>query len=395
MSSIKPVLRSDKVKPNGFAPLYIRVISNRKIKYRSVGVDIEPKHWDKLKEKVKRTHPNSMRFNNMIQEKLKEVTSSIIDLEAGDTQLGRVFEPIDHKKVKFVEYAFDYLESRKKINKLGMIRRARTVVAKVRDYLNGGDVALLSVDIKWLNNYEYYLLNTVGNSTNTVAANMSVLRTIMNAAEREGVIKPGKNPFDLYRIRKEESDIIFLTDDELERIKELELKDGSVIQRHRDMYVFACYAAGIRIGDILQLRWKNYDGERLTFTTSKTSTQLNIKLGPTALGIINSIEPGEPNESIFGFLPGGTLSEQQLLRKLSSATALINKNLRIIAKRAKVDKHIHFHTSRHTWATRMLRRGMRLEHVSKLLGHKSIRTTQIYTKIVNADLDQAIDLFND
>ena len=80
--------------------------------------------------------------------------------------------------------------------------------------------------------------------------------------------------------------------------KELELKYGSVIRRHRDMYVFACYAAGIRIGDILQLRWKNYDGERLTFTTSKTNTQLNIKLGPTALSIINAIEPGELDESI-------------------------------------------------------------------------------------------------
>ena len=58
-----------------------------------------------------------------------------------------------------------------------------------------------------------------------------------------------------------------------------------------------------------------------------------------------------------------------------------------------INKHIHFHASRHTFATRALKNGMRIEYVSRLLGHESIKTTQIYAKIVNHDLDDAMDMY--
>ncbi|MBC7747870.1 MAG: tyrosine-type recombinase/integrase, partial [Methylotenera sp.] len=75
-------------------------------------------------------------------------------------------------------------------------------------------------------------------------------------------------------------------------------------------------------------------------------------------------------------------------------TALINKNLKFITKRAKVEKSISFHISRHTWATRALRLRVPIEIVSKILGHANIRETMIYAKIVNAEMDKAMDLFN-
>jgi site-specific recombinase XerD len=60
----------------------------------------------------------------------------------------------------------------------------------------------------------------------------------------------------------------------------------------------------------------------------------------------------------------------------------------------EIEKNISFHTSRHTFATLALKKGMRIEHVSKILGHATIKETQIYAKIVNEDLDLAMDLFN-
>ena len=61
---------------------------------------------------------------------------------------------------------------------------------------------------------------------------------------------------------------------------------------------------------------------------------------------------------------------------------------------AGIEKPISFHTSRHTWATRALSKGMKIHHVSKLLGHASVRTTEVYAKIINKDLDDAMDVFN-
>jgi integrase/recombinase XerD len=68
--------------------------------------------------------------------------------------------------------------------------------------------------------------------------------------------------------------------------------------------------------------------------------------------------------------------------------------VKIIAKQAGIEKSISFHSSRHTFATRALTKGASIEHVSKLMGHHSINTTQIYAKIVSAKLDEAMDALN-
>ena len=65
-----------------------------------------------------------------------------------------------------------------------------------------------------------------------------------------------------------------------------------------------------------------------------------------------------------------------------------------IKKDLELKKKLNFHTSRHTWATSALRKGMRIEYVSKLMTHSNIKTTQIYAKIVNSELDNAMDIFN-
>jgi site-specific recombinase XerD len=83
-----------------------------------------------------------------------------------------------------------------------------------------------------------------------------------------------------------------------------------------------------------------------------------------------------------------------LLNRISSSTAYINKDLKTIAERAKVNKNISFHTSRHTFATLALKKGMRLEYVSKIMGHMALKETQIYAKIVNEELEKAMEIFN-
>ena len=80
--------------------------------------------------------------------------------------------------------------------------------------------------------------------------------------------------------------------------------------------------------------------------------------------------------------------------QISSATAYINKNLKLLATKAEIEKPLSFHISRHTWATRALKKGISIDKVSKILGHAQIRETQIYAKIVNSELDKAMDVFN-
>jgi integrase len=188
-----------------------------------------------------------------------------------------------------------------------------------------------------------------------------------------------------------------LTEDELSALQALDLPAGSVLERHRDLYVFACYAGGIRVGDLLRLEWRNFDGERIKLVTMKTKDALSIKLSRTALDIIEKLPPAScPQDFLFGLMPNDLdrSSAHDMHKAVSGTTAHINKNLKILAERARIDKRVTFHTSRHTWATRALRKGMPIQYVSKLLGHSSIRMTEHYVKIVNLDLDQAMEVFD-
>ncbi len=86
---------------------------------------------------------------------------------------------------------------------------------------------------------------------------------------------------------------------------------------------------------------------------------------------------------------------RELDNAISSATSYINKNLKIICKKIGVEKNLSFHISRHTFATRALRKGISIDKVSKILGHSSIKETQVYAKIVSSEMDKAMDIFND
>lgn len=401
MSSIKPILKVDKTKANGEAPLYIRVTKDRKSSYKSLSIYLAPKDWDGKQLRVKKSHPNSTRVNNLIAKRIAEINNSFLQLEerAASYRPNKVFDMLTPKPATgIVEFSKKSILRMERVNAIGTVNRFKAVVSKMATFLNGKDLPMQDISTSWLKDYETYLRKDLGNGTNTVASNMSVIRKIMNEAASEDLIEHGKNPFDKFKIKKEPSEIEYLTETELESFMNVTLTEGTRIEQHRDLYVFACYAGGIRIGDLLKLQWKNFDGERLTIVTSKTSEPLSIKLGEVALHIIDKQSGGDNKDSfIFGLLPTGLdlTNEKSVHQSISRSTAYVNKNLKLIAKKAGINKNIHFHTSRHTWATRALRKGMRIEHVSKLLTHRSIKTTQVYAKIVNADLDDAMDLFND
>ncbi|MFC7669035.1 site-specific integrase [Hymenobacter humi] len=155
---------------------------------------------------------------------------------------------------------------------------------------------------------------------------------------------------------------------------------------------------GLRISDLLQLKWSNVTKTHVSVTMQKTSDVVSVKLPTRAQEVLQFYRNSgaRPSDFVFPMLRSDKdySNPRALFRALSSATAYANKDLKSVAKRAGIEKSISFHSSRHTFATRALAKGMPIEYVSKLLGHASIKTTQIYAKIINEKLDQAMDVFN-
>jgi len=108
------------------------------------------------------------------------------------------------------------------------------------------------------------------------------------------------------------------------------------------------------------------------------------------------IDIPDPESFIFPFLKIRPNEKDKIaiFNAVSSATAYTNKSLRTIGKLAAIKKNISFPTARHSWAVRALQKGMRIEYVSKLMGHSSVKHTEIYAKVLNEELDKAMHVFD-
>jgi len=249
--------------------------------------------------------------------------------------------------------------------------------------------------LEFLKTYEKYL-RIKGNSTNTIHNNLKVMRMLFNKAVDEDVIQPQNNPFLKFKLKWDNVEKVFLTEQELVEFENVETKDKT-IKIHQDMFIFACYAGGIRISDLLKLKWENFDGEQVSIFIQKTKNHLSVFLPDKAKEIKEKYKPsGKLEGYIFPILKiEEDLSDPNiLLQKISSATAHANKNLKSIAKSAKIEKTITFHSSRHTWATRALAKGIDVTHVSKLMGHSNLQVTMGYAKIVSNQLKESMKKFN-
>jgi len=401
MSSVKIIYRADKKNKEGKSPLYIRLINNRKAQFISLNIHLADGEWDEKKLRVKSKHPNSARLNSFIAQKLSEAENVSITLLSKDknTTSAKIKEKLMGKALgSFTKYACEYRDSLSKAGKIGTFIKVKASLSKLDQFVNSKDLQFEDIDIEFLKRYNKHLANTLGNSINTIHGSFRTIRKLFNDAVREGLIDHEHNPFYRYKLKTEKTTKTFLTDEEITAIEALSFIPNSKRDHHKDLFVFACYAAGIRVSDLLQLKWKDFNGTHISIVTQKTNEHITIQLPSKALKIIEKYGQAinAADNYVFPFLNSDLkYTPVELNRAISSCTAYLNKDLKEIAKVAEIDKHISMHTSRHSWATRALRKGMRIEYVSKLMGHASIKTTQVYTKIVNAELDKAMEVFDE
>jgi len=341
------------------------------------------------------------RLNAYILTKKAELIDEVLNQETSQKSLTalQLKEAIYGKTpTNFFTYAKTLCQAYLQNGQIGTYDKSNSILKKIEKFHGSENLMLQDVTPDFLRRYESYCRTILSNKVNTIHKDMKFIKTVFNRAIRMDVIEWKLYPFKKYQLALQKTERMYLTEDELTAIENLKLSEGTKMELHRDMFMFSAYAGGLRVSDVLQLKWKNFDGSHIHFTIKKTSSQLSIKLPHKCIALINSYkeENSQPDDFIFPMLPNW-LDMNNLVAvdaAISSATAYINKNLKEIAKKAKITKKLSFHIARHTWATRALRKGISIDKVSKLMGHSAIRETQVYAKIVNEELDKAMDVFN-
>jgi integrase/recombinase XerD len=400
MASVAIVYRKDKLNSRGEAPIHFRIIKDRKINYVSSGKMLHEKYWDDKKNRVRGSYPNSMRLNNYLLEKYREVNDAVLEDETNFKSLTsrKIKEHIYGKQpIDFFTFANKSITKYLAEGKIGTHDKALSILRKLKTYNNENPLFFQDINYGFLEKYERYLRTVLNNKTNTIHKDLKFFRKIFNDAIREDLIDISQSPFLRYKLQQQKTNRVYLTEEELKMIENLNLEEGSLLDKHRDMFVFAAYSGGLRVSDVLQLQWNNFDGTHIRITIRKSAQQIAIKLPNKSLEIIKKYKSNEKDYPfIFQMLPSNLdfKNLRQVDASISAATAYINKNLKIIAKRADVKKHMSFHTSRHTFATLALTKGMSIDKVSKAMGHAAIKETQIYGKIISEEMDKAMEIFN-
>ncbi|MFS2492544.1 site-specific integrase, partial [Phocaeicola vulgatus] len=224
----------------------------------------------------------------------------------------------------------------------------------------------------FLRDFEQYLREK-GNAVNTIAKHMRQLRTLVNEAINQGYMHADAYPFRKYKIKQEKGRHEFLTPDELKKLETVEVEEESM--RHvLDAFLFCCYT-GLRYSDFCQLTPENFiriNGKRwLYFKSVKTGVEIRLPLHllfeSRALGILDRY----PDIGSFAALP---------------CNSEVNKQLRKLAGLCGIKKRITYHVSRHTCATLLVHQGVAITTVQKLLGHTSVKTTEIYSEVLSSTI---------
>ena len=343
------------------------LLNQRKV-YFKTNIYLKPEHWDKQTSQVC-NHPQANDLNTMLFEFVLHLQAIELSFwkRGIPVTLSLLKDAIKKDKpvnVTFPVFAKIYVqESDRKRSTKENLMTTITVLQEFRPGLDFKDITYT-----FLKEFEVHLKEK-GNSVNTIAKHLRQLRTLVNEAINQGYIPSDAYPFRKYKIKQEKGRKEFLTPDELKRLENLDV--DKKLRHVLDAFLFCCYT-GLRYSDFCQLTPENIirvNGKRwLYFKSVKTDVEIRLPLHLLFEG--KALAVLERYDIVTDFAKIGPNSEA-------------NKYLVQLAALARIRKHITYHTARHTCATLLVHQGVPITTVQKLLGHTSVRTTEVYSEVLS------------
>lgn len=320
--------------------------------------------------------------------------------EAYDTLLDRK-QPYDAKAIKnlfqgamsaqttLLQQFDKHIESVKE--RIGVDRSPRTlpnhlytkrvVVEFIKERFNASDLAFGQLSEQFIRDFQSFVLEDKGLALDTLRHYLAILKKVCKIAFKEG--NSDKNYFAYYKLPKQkESTPKTLSREDFEKIRDLEIPErrrSHVITR--DMFLFSCYTGTAYIDTVSvtkdDLSTDDDGAWWLKYKRGKNGQLARIKLLPEAIALIDKYRD-DSRETLFPMIHNGT----------------IKRNMQGIRILAGVKGRLHYHMSRHSFASLItLEAGVPIETVSKMLGHSDIKTTQIYARVTPKKLFEDMDKY--
>ncbi len=399
MATIKVVLRK-KVNKDGTYPLAIRITKDRKTSFIHLGYNIKPEEWIESEQRVKSSHPNSKRLNNFILS--KKAAASDKSLEA-ETLKDEVSVKAIKQKIKpkggatFFTQATIYLKRLQDTGNFNCYNADKARVKYFREFLNGSDIAFSDINVGLIELLKIHLKSERKLSDRTIANYLMVIRAVFNQAINKGVLDKKYYPFgnstEKIAIKIPESTKRGLSAEDVAKLEAIELTNPKWDDA-RNKWLTSFYFAGMRISDVLRLKWSDFQNDRLYYTMGKNNKSGSLILTEKTWRILQKYEHLKTSEDDFIFtdLKGIDLKDTfKIKEEIFLAVNRCNKLLtEYITPMAKIEGKLTTHIARHTFAT-LAGDKVPIQMLQKLYRHSDVRTTIGYqANFIYKDADDAL-----
>src|SRR5690606_11520711 len=395
--SILFYVRSSKSSKSGLVPIYQRITINGVRIELSTSKFVEKSKWNSSAGKMKGTSEEARMINSYLDIlKLKayetekwmvnnnqeinaqSFKNKLLGIEERQRKLIVIFENHNRKMKELVGKEFS----------INTHKKYETAISHTKEFLKHqyrvDDISVRQVDIAFINDFDFFLRNTKNCNNNSTIKYIRNFGKVIKQCYVNGWID--KDPLLKYNGKVREVEREFLSQEEVITIYTKQFKTER-LNLVKDIFVFSCFT-GLAYIDVKNLTKSRInigiDGGKWIFThRQKTETASRIPLLPIAEEIIEKYK-NHPQ----------CINEDKLLPVLSNQK--MNGYLKEIADICEIDKNLTFHLARHTFATSItLSNGVPIESVSKMLGHKNLKTTQHYAKILDKKVSEDMKMLRD
>ncbi len=380
-------------KPDGTHPLLLRIIKDRQVAQLTTGYCFYEKDWDEKAKVVRPSYRGTesvKRLNNMLAKKRAEAMDVITKLHEQrrlDSLMAQDIKVLIERKSEnrsFLAYAEQLVAELTEARRIGSARAYQQVVTVLKTFCNRKDLSFQELNLAFLNRFEQAHV-AKGNTLNGLAVYMRTIKAIYNKAIKSGRVDKELYPFEFYRIKTTATRKRAINMAAIAAIEEMELEPNSPMFHSRNVFLLSFYFRGMSFTDMAHLQVKNVIDGRVVFQRQKTDKPYNIKVTEKAYLLLKPyLEGKDRDDFVFHIITEEEPTKRY--KEIQWARKRFNARLKRIAALCGIEENISSYVSRHSFATRAKNLNIPTANIQEMLGHQSIKTTQVYLDSLQSDL---------
>lgn len=346
--------------------VYIYQSAPRLRKYLSTGISVEPAYWNSEKQVVSGKHPNAPHLNKILRDLINTINDLGYSLQASGQHLteDKINKLLTGKKVQndsFLDFIKDEIDP---ALKRGTRKEHIYTYNLLKEYKD--EILFADLTYTFVQEFDRYMKVNKGFMQNTIHKHHQHINRFIRLACLKDIYEEKNNPYRNFRSKKEKSDRMSLSIDELKRIEEIEVTEVfPEINLIKEMFLFSCYT-GLRFSDITTLERKHIidsaEGLCIVKKMEKVPKPITLPLALLFEGKAIEILERYKDDPIFPLV----------------TNQHANRQLKILATIAKIPMRLTFHIARHTFGSMLADFTQNPYLIMDLMGHSDIKTSMIY-----------------